>query len=234
LPEEEKNSPTKYLSEKFVRATTNKFGPKVLRLQPKAALNSPPQELEEGARSALYLLVYNKKCKSCFPYPSPFVVIDHTLTLFCNPSPSKRIKINDNRVNEKNHLAHDRLIVKDGVRFPGSPSQDVLLDPLGGNSSDKPPVRLLDVLVADLDGAFRQVTQSNSHLLLGPPVWRGISRDRRESRRQRRYKEKTRDTRQKEYKDIGKIGKQENKERKGKNKGGESREERASKGEQRV
>jgi hypothetical protein len=45
------------LSEKFVRATTNKFGPKVLKLQLKAAFNSPPQELEEGARSTPYLLV---------------------------------------------------------------------------------------------------------------------------------------------------------------------------------
>jgi hypothetical protein len=46
-----------FLSEKFVRATTTKFGPKVLKLEPKAAFNSPPQELEEGARSAPYLLV---------------------------------------------------------------------------------------------------------------------------------------------------------------------------------
>jgi hypothetical protein len=46
-----------FLSEKFVGLTTNKFGPKVLKLQPKAAFNSPPQELEEGARSAPYLLV---------------------------------------------------------------------------------------------------------------------------------------------------------------------------------
>jgi hypothetical protein len=46
-----------FLSERFVGETTNKFGPKVLKLQPKAAFNSPPQELEEGARSAPYLLV---------------------------------------------------------------------------------------------------------------------------------------------------------------------------------
>jgi hypothetical protein len=41
----------------FFGATTNKFGPKVPKLQPKAAYNRIPQELEEGARSAPYLLV---------------------------------------------------------------------------------------------------------------------------------------------------------------------------------
>jgi hypothetical protein len=51
----------KYFSQKkFVRATTNKFGPKVLKLKPKAAFNSPPQDLEEGAHSAPYLLVNTK------------------------------------------------------------------------------------------------------------------------------------------------------------------------------
>jgi hypothetical protein len=41
----------------FIGATTNKFRLKVPKLQPKAALNSPLKELEEGAFSALYLLV---------------------------------------------------------------------------------------------------------------------------------------------------------------------------------
>jgi hypothetical protein len=42
----------------FFRATANKFGQKVPKLQLKAAYNSPSQELEEGAHSAPYLIVW--------------------------------------------------------------------------------------------------------------------------------------------------------------------------------
>jgi hypothetical protein len=45
------------ITKQFVRAKTNKFGPKVPKLQLKAAFSSPPQEQEEGARSTPYLLV---------------------------------------------------------------------------------------------------------------------------------------------------------------------------------
>jgi hypothetical protein len=41
----------------FVKAATNQFRLKVPKLQPKAVCNSPLKEQEEGARSALYLLV---------------------------------------------------------------------------------------------------------------------------------------------------------------------------------
>jgi hypothetical protein len=47
----------------FFRAAANKFGPKVPKLQPKAAYNSPLQELEEGAGSDPYLLVLQKNPK---------------------------------------------------------------------------------------------------------------------------------------------------------------------------
>jgi hypothetical protein len=47
-------------SQMLIRQTVLYFvslGPKVPNLQPKAALHSSPQELEEWARSGLYLLV---------------------------------------------------------------------------------------------------------------------------------------------------------------------------------